>query len=261
MKVGVRIDATPTGVLWLTIDNPERKNALTAEVLAALAETVERAATDDTVKVLVVTATGTIFCAGGDTNRMGDQRPSPWQKKDYLAGGVGRLARAFATLDKPVVAAINGPAIGAGVDLALWCDFRLAHPDAYLRLGFVDLGLTPGFGGAWLLTHLVGQTKALEILLLGEPVTATEAQELGLVRTVTTDLAAEAERLAERLAAKPGPAVRVTKRLVQRAFSVDVFDSLDLAWASFGLLQETPEHTEAVRAMNAAREARRAARA
>lgn len=244
MSVRVHAEA---GVLRVTIDNPAKKNALTAEVLAGVADALDRAATDPEVRVVVLTSTGDVFCAGGDTARMGDGRPGPWEKRDYLAGGVGRLARMFAALDKPVVAAVNGPAVGAGVDLLLWCDLRLAHPSAYLRLGFVDLGLTPGFGGAWLLTHLVGQTRALEMLLLGEKVGAEAARDMGLFREVTQELDTAAMDLANRLAAKPSPAVRATKRLVQRALQMDVMDSLDLAWASFGLLQETPEHIEAAR--------------
>jgi enoyl-CoA hydratase/carnithine racemase len=245
MTVHERLDG---GVLTVVIDEPAKRNALTAEVLADLAGVLDRAATDPDVRVVVLTAAGEVFCSGGDTGRMGDGRPGPWDKRDYLAGGVGRLARRFAALDKPVIAAVNGPAVGAGVDLALWCDFRMAHPRAYLRAGFVDLGLTPGFGGAWLLTHLVGPARALEILLTGDKVSAEQARDLGLLRSVTADLDTEVAAFAARLAAKPSPAVRATKRLVQRAASTDVMDSLDLAWASYGLLQETPEHVAAVRA-------------
>jgi enoyl-CoA hydratase/carnithine racemase len=243
-------DLSP-GVRRIRIAHPAKRNALSAEILAGLADALESAATDPAVRVVVLTAVGDVFCAGGDTNRMGAARPSPWEKRDYLASGVGRLARRFAALDKPVVAALNGPAVGAGVDLALWCDFRIAHPSAYLRLGFVDLGLTPGFGGAWLLTHLLGPSRALEILLTGEKVDAERARDLGLFRAVTTALDDDAAAFAALLASKPSPAVRATKRLVQRAYAMDVMDSLDLAWASFGLLQETPEHIAATAALRA----------
>jgi enoyl-CoA hydratase/carnithine racemase len=244
------------GVLRIRVDHPAKKNALSAEILAGLADALDRAATDPAVRVVVLTATGDVFCAGGDTNRMGEGRPSPWEKRDYLAGGVGRLARRFAALDKPLIAALNGPAVGAGVDLALWCDFRIAHPSAYLRPGFVDLGLTPGFGGAWLLTHLVGASRALDILLTGEKVSAQQALALGLFRAVTDTVADDTAAFAGLLAAKPAPAVRATKRLVQRASAMDVMDSLDLAWASFGLLQETPEHLAASRALRERRAGR-----
>jgi len=256
----MNVDSTEIapGVLRVRIQNEAKRNALTAEVLADLADALDSAATTDSVRVVVLTAAGDFFCAGGDTARMGEQRPAPLAKRDYLAGGVGRLARSFTRLDKPVVAALNGPAVGAGVDLALWCDFRFAHPRAYLRLGFVDLGLTPGFGSAWLLTRLLGPARAMEILLVGEKLTAHDAAGLGLVRTVTEDLDAEVTAFAEVLAGKPAPAVRVTKRLIQRAYAMDVMDSMEQAWSSFALLQETPEHIEAVRAMSARRSGKEA---
>lgn len=237
------------GVLRLTIDEPAKRNALSVETMAALAAGLERLAGDSEVRVGVLTGAGDYFCAGGDTSRMGQQRPGPWQRRDYLDGGVGRLARLFVHLDKPVIAAVNGPAIGAGMDLALWCDFRFAAPGSYLRAGFVDLGLAPGFGSAWQLTRLVGSSHALDILLTGRRVTAEQALALGIYRSVTDHPEQPAEALAGQLAGKPAPAVRATKRLVQRAMTTDVLDNLELAWCQFGLLQETPEHTAAVQAL------------
>jgi enoyl-CoA hydratase/carnithine racemase len=242
------------GVLRLTIDNYVKRNALSPDVLADLAAALDRAARDDAVKVVILTGAGDVFCSGGDTSSMGDGRPGPWEKRDYLDRGVGRLARAFLALDKPVIAAVNGPAVGAGVDLMLWCDFRIAQPASYLKLGFVDLGLTPGFGSAWHLTKLLGSQTALEILLTGRRVEADEALKLGLFRSISTgphQLDADAVNFAIVLAGKSSPAVRATKRLVQRAASVDVQVHLEQAWAQFGLLQETPEHSEAVRARKA----------
>lgn len=241
------------GVLRLTIDEPAKRNALSVETMAALAAGLERVAGDDEVRVGVLTGAGDYFCAGGDTSRMGQQRPAPWQRRDYLDGGVGRLARLFVHLDKPVIAAVNGPAIGAGMDLALWCDFRFAGPGSYLRAGFVDLGLAPGFGSAWQLTRLLGRSHALDILLTGRRVTAEQALALGIYRSVTDQPDQPAAELAAELAGKPAPAVRATKRLVQRAMTTDVLDNLELAWCQFGLLQETPEHTDAVRALREGR--------
>jgi enoyl-CoA hydratase/carnithine racemase len=238
------------GVFQLTIDNPSKRNALSADIIAELANTLERLAADDALRVGILTAVGDVFCSGGDTARMGAARPSPIGKRDYLDHGVGRLARLLVRLDKPIIAAVNGPAIGAGMDLALWCDFRMAVSKAYLLPGFIDLCLPPGFGGAWHLAHLLGRSQALEILLTGQKISAENAFRLGLFRSVsstTEQLDSEVSEFARMLASKPLPAVRVTKRLVQRAPFVDVMDSMDLAWSSFGMLQETPEHVEAVR--------------
>jgi enoyl-CoA hydratase/carnithine racemase len=256
----VVVESEPAeGVLQLTIDLPDKANALSAEVLAALAGSLDRLATDDDVRVGILTGAGRVFCSGGDTGRMGDQRPGPWDKRSYLAGGVGELARRFLRNDKPIIAAVNGPAVGAGMDLALWCDFRMAARSAYFLPGFVDLGTTPGFGSAWHLTHLVGRSRALELLLTGARIPAEEALAMGLLRAVAAtpeSLLADAVAFAGELATKPAPAVRFTKRLVQRAEAMDVLDSLELAWSGFAILQETPEHAEAVRRQRERRAAR-----
>ena len=238
-------EATP-GVLWITLNDPAKRNALTVKTMAELSAGLERLAGDDGLRVGVLTGAGNVFCAGGDTSRMGEQRPTPWERRSYLDGGVGRLSRHLLHLDKPLIAAVNGPAVGAGVDLALWCDFRFAAPGAYLRAGFVDLGLVPGFGSAWHLARLVGYSRALEVLLTGEEISAAQALEMGLYRTVADDFRQQAASLATTLAAKPNPAVRATKRLVQRALATDVVDNLELAWSLFGLVQETPEHAAAI---------------
>jgi enoyl-CoA hydratase/carnithine racemase len=254
----VREHDIDAGVLGITIDNPGKRNALSAEVLTELARCLDRVANDSTVRVAVLTGAGDVFCAGGDTARMGSDRPGPWEKREYLDWGVGRLARLFLRLDKPVIAAVNGAAIGAGMDLALWCDFRMAARAAYLLPGFIDLGLPPGFGGAWHLPHLVGPARAMEILLTGSRIVADEALALGLVRTVADtreELDAQVAEFAALLADKPSPAVRVTKRLVRRALATDALDHLEMAWASFGVLQETPEHVEAIRRLRERRSA------
>jgi enoyl-CoA hydratase/carnithine racemase len=245
----VHQSVTGGGVLELRLDDRARRNALSAETIAELAGHLERLGGDDDLRVGILTGTGDVFCSGGDTSRMGAQRPGPWARRDLLDAGVGRLARLFVRLDKPVIAAVNGPAVGAGMDLVLWCDFRFAAPTAYLRAGFVDLGLTPGFGSAWHLTRLLGHTGALEVLLTGRRVAADRAAALGIYQSVSERFDTDAAQLAGELAAKPPAAVRATKRLVQRAMTTEVLDNLELAWSQFGMLQETPEHTAAVEQM------------
>jgi 2-(1,2-epoxy-1,2-dihydrophenyl)acetyl-CoA isomerase len=240
------------GILRITLDDPAKANALSPDVLGALAASLDRLATDDAVRVGILTGSGTVFCSGGDTSRMGDARPGPWDKREYLDRGVGELARRLTRNDKPLVAAVNGPAVGAGMDLALWCDFRMASRGAYLLPGFVGLGTTPGFGGAWLLTHLLGRSRALEILLTGRRILAEDALAAGLYRSLSEsaeELEGASLEFAAELAAQPAPAVRFTKRLVQRAPAMELMDSLELAWSGFALLQETPEHADAVRRM------------
>jgi enoyl-CoA hydratase/carnithine racemase len=245
----VREDVPAHGVLRITLDEPVTRNALSPEVMRLLERSLERLATDPDMHVGVLTGAGEVFCSGGDTRRMGVSRPSPWDKRTYLEAGIGGLARSFLRLDKPIIGLINGPAVGAGMDLALWCDFRLACPEAYLVAGFVDLGVTPGFGGALHLTRLLGHSGALDVLLTGRRIGAVEAAGLGLLRGVEPHraaLVAEGLRFASELAAKSSPAVRATKRLVQRESFAGLMEHLDLAWSSFALLQETPEHSQAV---------------
>jgi enoyl-CoA hydratase/carnithine racemase len=245
----VREDVPAEGVLRITLDEPATKNALSPDVMNLLDRSLERLAADPEARVGVLTGAGDVFCSGGDTRRMGAARPTPWEKRTYLEAGIGRLARSFLRLDKPIIALVNGPAVGAGMDLALWCDFRWGSPEAYFLPGFVDLGVTPGFGGAVHLTRLLGHSGALDILLTGRRIAATEAAELGLLRCVEPTRQAlmdEGLRFASELAAKSSPAVRATKRLIQRESFAGVLEHLDLAWSSFALLQETPEHEQAV---------------
>jgi enoyl-CoA hydratase/carnithine racemase len=259
-RLTVAIDEPAPGVRRLRIDDAEHRNALSPDVMDDLYADLESAADDPAVRVVLLAGTGDVFCAGGDTRRMGAARPGPLEKKDYLEHGVGRLARLLFTYDKPVIAAVNGPAVGAGMDLALWCDFRVGVATSYLRGGYIDLALPPGFGAAWLLRQLVGPAHALDILLTGRKVDAAEALALGLYTEVVADqdaLAARSLARAVALAAKPPAALRLTKRLVRQARDMHPFDSLDLASSHFGVLQESDEHAEAVRAMQERAAARR----
>jgi enoyl-CoA hydratase/carnithine racemase len=247
-------------VLLVTLDDESTRNALSQETMTELNDVLDRFGSDPSCNVLVLTGAGTVFCSGGDTRKMGSARPDPWAKREYLRRGVGRLAATFLGLDKPVLGMINGAAVGAGMDLALWCDLRWATSDAYFLPGFVDLGVTPGFGSAWHLTRELGRSRALQILLTGDSLTSEQALTDGLllgVHDTVAELTEQVLDVAARLAAKPAPAMRATKRLVQRADLLDIVDHLDLAWASFAILQETPEHGEAVRRLGERRGRRR----
>lgn len=243
------------GILTLTIDVPEKRNALTADVLRHLRECLIEFQYDDALGVAVLTGSGKVFCSGGDTRRMGEGRSSPLERRLYLERGVQRLSRAFQEVDKPLVAAINGPAVGAGMDLALACDLRIASSAAYFKAGYSDVGVVPGFGAAWHLPRLVGESRALEILWSGRKVTALEALDLGLLLEIVPPeaLAARANEMAESLAGRPLQAVRMTKRLVRQAGGGDLNVSLDMAASHFAVLQETDDHVEGIRALKESR--------
>jgi enoyl-CoA hydratase/carnithine racemase len=248
----VKVSSPAVGIAVLTIDELATRNALSDSVLTALRRELLACAEAPEVRVVVITGTGRAFSAGGDTRRMGVARLTPPERKEYLERGVGRLADVLFNYDKPLIAALNGAAVGAGMDLALWCDFRFAVTSAYLRSGYIDLALPPGFGAAWLLRQLVGPTRTLDILLTGRKVGAAEAQALGLFEAVLDGpeemMTAVLERAAV-LTSKSEAAVRLTKRLVRQARYLHPGDSMDLASSHFGVLQESPDHVAAVRAL------------
>lgn len=207
------------GVLVATLDRPERLNALTFEMFRELAELTSAVEADPTVRVLVLTGSGRGFCAGLDLN---DAAQLPHMSADQMLAEQEGWANAVASprsLTKPVIAAINGPAAGAGFALALAADIRLASPDARFNAAFIRIGLSGGdCGTSWTLPRIVGLGLASEILLTGRFVGAEEAHQIGLVNRVVPapDLVAQASELASLIAANSPLGVRLTKQVLQQ---------------------------------------------
>ncbi len=243
------------GVLLLELDDPETKNALTAEMVTELRAAFASAATDPEAKVIVLTGRGRVFSSGGNTKTMGDARPRPLERKRYMWTHVQRLFREIHLVDAPLLVAINGTAVGAGVDLALHGDLRLMAAEASLRAGYIDLGVVPGGGGAHLLPRIVGQAKALEILWTGRSVDAAEAERIGIVsRVVAADTLLDTTlELAALIATKPAQSLQLIKRMVDQSFDVPLSAALDAASSHFAVLQETDDHAEGVDALRARR--------
>ncbi|WP_298357395.1 crotonase/enoyl-CoA hydratase family protein [Rhodoblastus sp.] len=241
-------------VVVLTMDEPATRNALTGnsavdEFVAAAA----RIAADDGVRAVVVTGAGPVFSSGGnvrDMRRYADEAIPAERIREEYRRGIQRLPLALFHLDVPTIAAVNGPAIGAGCDLACMCDIRLAAATASFAESFVKIGIIPGDGGAWLLPRVVGASKAAEMAFTGEPIDAAEALRCGLVSAVTPpdDLLAAALGLARKIAANPGPALRMTKKLLRQGQSLSLEALLELSASFQALAHKTPEHEEAVRA-------------
>jgi enoyl-CoA hydratase/carnithine racemase len=175
---------TDGNVAILTINRPEAKNSFSPEMLTLWRQFLEEAKSDNQVRVIVVTGKGDTFCSGGDIREMAEGRLRSWDMKKFLWEGVHRIIFALEDLDKPVIAAINGAAMGAGLDMAIMCDLRVCSDRAKLSESYILLGIVPGDGGAYFLPRLIGIGKALELLLTGDILSPREALEIGLVNRV-----------------------------------------------------------------------------
>lgn len=230
------------------ISDPEMVNAIVAS-LACLAEDADRA------RVVILTGAGRAFSAGGDVFAMADaisdRRSFPSRTAAYYRDGIQRIAVAVHELEVPVIAAVNGPAIGAGCDLACMCDIRLAADNAVFAESFVKLGLIPGDGGAWFLQRVVGYARACELTFTGERIDAATALSMGLVSAVVpeADLRTAAEALARRIADNPPAVVRASKRLLKFAQHGSLRDTLEMSANEQALVQTTDEHQLAVAQM------------
>jgi enoyl-CoA hydratase/carnithine racemase len=239
-------------VVTLTMNSPETRNVLTGN--AAPQEFVDacaRITADASVRAVILTGAGTAFSAGGNLKHMQEMfDDSPAKLREWYRNGVQRLANAVFNLEVPMIAAVNGHAIGAGCDLTTMCDIRIASETATFAESFVKVGLIPGDGGAWLLPRVVGMSKAAELSFTGDSITAQEALACGLVsKVVPADkLMAEARALADRIAANPGGALRMAKRLLRDGQHLRFDGMLEMAASLQALAHKTPYHVEAVNA-------------
>jgi enoyl-CoA hydratase/carnithine racemase len=241
-------------VVTLTMNEPERRNPLTGnsavpDFLAA----IDRIHNDPSVRSVVLTGAGTAFSSGGDIRDMERQASgdvSGMQIRHEYRSGIQKLPLALFNLEVPIIAAVNGAAIGAGLDLACMCDIRIASDRAKFAESFVKLGLIPGDGGAWLLPRIIGMSRASEMSFTGETIGAELAASWGLVsRVVSADeLLTAANELADKIAANPPNAVRMTKRLLREAMHTRLDTLLEMAAAFQSLSHQTGDHKQAVAA-------------
>jgi enoyl-CoA hydratase len=208
----LRLERPSPGVVRLVLDNPDQRNAMSEAMTRSWVRSVEELASDRDVRVVVVTGAGSAFCAGGDPRWIASEPDAP---VDRLRTRMIAFYRAWLTiraLEVPTIAAINGPAVGAGLCLALACDIRYAAAGAGLSAPFVRLGMNPGMAATYLLPDVVGEANARELLLTGRTVDAEEALRLGLVSRVFpgTDFATEVQEIAEGIASTAPIASRYT---------------------------------------------------
>jgi enoyl-CoA hydratase/carnithine racemase len=221
---------------------------------------LQRCRSDDSVKVVIVTGSGNSFCSGGDIVEMGERlEHTPEQRKNELFQRIERIPLALEDLDKPVIAAVNGVATGAGMDMALMCDMRYAAQSARFAETYIKVGLVPGAGGAHFLPRLVGVSKALELFFTGDFVDAQEALRLGIVNRVFPDatLMQEVEAIARRMCEAPPLTLRMIKRAVYQGMRNDLRANLDLISSHYAVITASQEHKDLVRRFIAAREKKR----
>jgi enoyl-CoA hydratase/carnithine racemase len=228
------------GILRVEFNRPERKNAMTNDMYIELAQILDEAAEDEHVRVVLWHAAGDTFCAGNDV-------------KDFLkpvASGEtpqARLMDAFIRFEKPIVVAVQGAAVGGGTTMLTHCDFVYAGESAKFKLPFIDLALVPEFGSSFSLPGRIGHLRAAELFLLGETFGAARAAELGLVTRVVPDdrLLVTAMETATKLAAKPGGALRATKRLLKQGFVDQVKAAIEVEGQQFTERLRSAEAREA----------------
>lgn len=248
------ISRSENGVLWLTLNRPERRNALSLELYAALLDALAAAESDDTVRAVVLTGAGNSFCAGGDVARMSRQSasadtPSPAQRIADLRART-RIVEYLHGMPKPTIAMIRGAAVGAGLSLALACDLRYADTSAKFRTSFVNVGLPGDFGGHYFLPRIVGPAKARELYLLSPMILAEQALELELLTGLFAPdaLQTEVARIAGELAAGPQPAIAHIKANLNDGLAQDLPGILDRECARHIDCLDSADHKEAARA-------------
>jgi 2-(1,2-epoxy-1,2-dihydrophenyl)acetyl-CoA isomerase len=224
---------------WLRLNRPERRNALTVELTGALADAVVSAGSDVGVRAIVLTGSPPVFCAGGDLPALGElAEQGAIAVTDVIYRQFHRLVTALGAAPVPVIAAVNGPALGAGLDLALACDLRYAAASARFASSWISVGLVPGMGGAHQLTRAIGSTRAAEMVLLGKPISSTEAVAWGLVNAVADDaeLEARVDDVTAAFAALSPAALSRTTAALRRARTHGFAEELAVLGAAQGAL-------------------------
>lgn len=249
------IDRRGDVVVW-TLNNPEARNPISeGDTIDALEDAVAAANRDPSIRVAILTGAGSAFSSGGNVKHMRDKQGmfggSPAELRQGYRHGIQRIPKALYHCEIPTIAAVNGAAIGAGCDLALMCDLRIASTTAKFAESFVKVGIIPGDGGAWLLPRAIGMARASEMAFTGEAIHAATALDWGLVSQVVEpeNLLTAAHALADRVAVNPPQVLRMTKKLLREGQHQSLESLLELSAAYQAIAHTTADHTEAVNAM------------
>lgn len=243
----------------VTINRPSLRNAINEDVIEGLEQAVNKINSEDNIKVMILTGKGQAFCSGGNVKDMKSKENifagSPNELRLNYQRHIQRIPRALNDLKVPSIAAVNGAAYGAGCDISLMCDMRIACETAVFAESFITLGLIPGDGGAWFLPRAIGYGRAAEMLFTGQPVSAQKAAQWGMVNKVveSDQLLDEALHLARRIAQNPAHAIRMSKVLLKKSETSSLDSLLELSASLQALAHQTADHHEAVDAFIAKR--------
>jgi len=242
-------------IVTLTLNKPESRNLVTdADICTALGDACDRIGSDGSVRCVILTGAGKTFSGGGNLKEMRDRLGSfagpPAELRDRYRRGIQQTIAKLFNLEVPAIAAVNGPAYGAGFDVTCACDIRIAGESAVFAENFVKVGIISGDGGSWLLPRAIGLSRAAEMTFTGDPIDAGTALAWGLVSRVVpdADLLSEAAKVAERIAANPPRHLRMSKRLLRESQNVRFDTLLEIAAGMQGICHHTRDHEEAVQA-------------
>ena len=240
-------------IATITFNRPENFNTFSDVMLREVTEALRDARYDDEARVIVLTGAGRHFCAGADVKQMGataSAEPKAWERRAYLKRNIHQIAQTLFVMEKPVIASVNGAAIGAGCDISMMCDLRIASDRARFGETYVKVGIAPGNGGMWLLPRLVGLPKAMELILTGDIIDAKEDERIGLVNKVVPDeeLPRATREFAGKIANGAPIAVQIAKMGILKGLEMTFPAALELAALSLGTTQTTEDHIEGSRA-------------
>ena len=238
-------------IATITLNRPERKNAINTNMVNEWVEILDECRDNDDISAVILTGAGEAFCAGGDKANLGaNNKIDPLETKNHFWDHFQRVAKKTAEIEKPIIAAVNGMATGAGMDMSLHCDIRFAAKSAFFRASYAAFGLVPGNGGTYFLPRIVGASKALELFWSTDIVKSDEALRIGLVNKVFADeiLMEETVKWVKNVLDQAPIPVRVIKRLIYQNLNMDLLSSLDLISSHMAFARTSEDHAEAIKA-------------
>ena len=247
--------------LWVTLNNPDQMNAITTNMIESLTQVMSYADFDKNIKVIVLTGKGKNFCAGGDIKAMEEKSGMFAGESNELRAryqhGIQRIPQCMEAISTPVIAMVNGAAVGAGCDLSMMCDLRIGNSKTKFAETFTKMGLVPGDGGTFFLQRVIGYAKAMQMFLLAKAYEGREAFDFGLLNFLVDDdsLLEETYKLAEMICTQAPVAQKLTKKAMKISYLHDLQTSLDVLASFQGISQRTSDHFEAIKSFKEKRPA------